>query len=287
MTQTATVFTKVGAVHVELPPAEHAVMDGVLWGAIDAFPTPAYWTYQVLARRAVGAPAQFRLGRSLAEEVGACLLGGHGIPAAVGLAAYERLRERGAFESTSITEATLHSWLKEPLEVLGRPVRYRFAAQKARYLATALPIVNRAPSLTAGRELRDWLLRVPGIGPKTASWVARNWLGADDVAILDIHILRFGQAIGLFPRHLSVESHYTKLETLFVDFSIAVGLRASELDAVIWSEMASSPMAVRHVVQHLRDEAQDRVALLPQRTRSGRKRGGAGYRDPSTASPAP
>ncbi|MDZ3993341.1 hypothetical protein PspTeo4_24872 [Pseudomonas sp. Teo4] len=46
--------------------------------------------------------------------------------------------------------------------------------------------------LHSGRALRDWLLELPGIGYKTASWVARNWLDADDVAILDIHILRAG-----------------------------------------------------------------------------------------------
>jgi endonuclease III len=42
-------------------------------------------------------------------------------------------------------------------------------------------------------------MSLPGIGPKTASWIARNWLDADDVAILDIHIMRVGQVIGLFP----------------------------------------------------------------------------------------
>lgn len=259
MTQSATVLTKVGALHVELPRADDEVMDGVLWGAIDAFPTPAYWAYQVLARRAVGAPLQFRLGRSLVEEVGACLLGGHGIPAPVGLAAYDRLRARGAFGATAVNETTLQMWLNEPLEVSGRSVRYRFAAQKARYLATALPLAKNAPQFSVGRELRDWLLELPGIGPKTASWVARNWLSADDVAILDIHIVRIGQAIGLFPPSLSVERHYAELESLFLKFSITLGVRASELDAVIWHEMASSPMVVRHVMQHLRDDGSDRT----------------------------
>lgn len=105
----------------------------------------------------------------------------------------------------------------------------------------------------SGRLLRDWLMQLPGIGPKTASWIARNWMDADDVAILDIHIMRVGQAIGLFPRELTVERHYRELETLFLQFSQALDVRASELDAVLWYEMASSPTMARVIIDQLRE----------------------------------
>jgi len=251
MTQSAVFLTHPATVQVQLPHPEHEVMDGVLWGALEAFPTPAYWHCQVVARRLTGQPAAYRLGRSLAEEVGACLLGGHGITATVGLAAYEHLRGKGAFTGSVHSQAQLEAWLREPLTVNARQVNYRFASQKAKYLAAALPVSHRAPAFKEGKALRDWLLQLAGIGPKTASWIARNWLDADDVAILDIHIMRIGQALGLFPRHYSVERHYFELEDLFLKFSGALGVRASELDAVMWQEMASSPSAVAFVMDRL------------------------------------
>jgi thermostable 8-oxoguanine DNA glycosylase len=251
MNQTPTILTRNGAIQVELPAANAMLLPGVSWGAVEAFPSPAYFAFQVIARRLVGRPAQYSLGRTIAEEVGACLLGGHGIPGKVGIAAYEHLRSKGAFRAVVPNQEQLEAWLREPLYVEKRVVRYRFAAQKARYLAQALPMLRSAPSFTVGRHLREWLLDIPGIGPKTASWIARNWLHADDVAILDIHILRVGQLAGLFPKGLTVERHYLQLEELFLNFSAALDVRPSELDAVIWYEMASSPASVRHVLDHL------------------------------------
>lgn len=256
MSQTAAVLTRNGAIQIELPAATTELLPGVHWGAVEAFPSPAYFAFQVIARRLVGRPAQYSLGRTLAEEVGACLLGGHGIPGEVGIAAYEQLRARGAFGATLPSQEQLEAWLREPIQVGKRSVLYRFAAQKARYLAYALPMLHCAPTFTVGRHLRDWLLDVPGIGPKTASWIARNWLHADDVAILDIHIMRVGQLAGLFPKNLTVERHYLQLEELFLKFSAALDVRPSELDAVVWYEMASSPASVRHVLDHLEGRPQ-------------------------------
>lgn len=243
--QTAAILGPVGVMQLELPPASELLLPGVPWGRVEGFPTPAYWAYQVMSKRVLGGPPEYKLGNTLAEEVAACLLGGHGIPAAVGIVAFERLRQRGLLSGTP-TEEELLKQLEEPLIVHGRAVRYRFAKQKARYLSEALEWVatGNAP-LQTGRALRDWLLQLKGIGPKTASWVARNWLRADDVAILDIHILRVGVAIGLFPKNLSVERHYFALEELFLTFSQRMGVRASELDAVIWFEMARSPLSTQ------------------------------------------
>ena len=71
-------------------------------------------------------------------------------------------------------------------------------------------------------------MELPGIGPKTASWVARNWLAADDVAILDIHILRAGLLGGFLTPQLTVERHYLELEEEFLRFSAAIGTRPSD-----------------------------------------------------------
>lgn len=250
MLQSAAVFSKVGAFKLELPPADSELLPGVRWGAIDAFPTPAYWLFQIFERRMTGGPPNYKLGRTLSEELGACLLGGHGIPAEVGIVAYQRLREAGVFSvGADTSEDRIREMLLTPLTVGTRQIRYRFASQKSKYLSAALGAIHGAPQRSTGRELRDWLTSLPGVGLKTASWVARNWMGADDVAILDIHILRFGRAIGLFDPKLKVERDYLKLEGLFLKFSTSMDIRPSELDAVIWHEMANSPMSVRELTQ--------------------------------------
>jgi thermostable 8-oxoguanine DNA glycosylase len=240
-------------VQMELPNADDELLPGVTWGAIEAFPSPAYWAYQVAARRALGQRIYHRIGESLREEVAACILGGHGIPASVGLAAFRNLKALGSLERVSTQEALL-AQLSQPLVVNERPVRYRFARQKARYLHAALSALERAtPPTHCGQALRDWLVCLPGVGYKTASWIARNWLDADDVAILDIHVLRAGALAGFLDESLRVERHYRELEKQFLRFSAAIGVRASELDAVIWSEMMSSPSTVRGFIRDVTD----------------------------------
>lgn len=271
MTQVAGIFSGKLAMQVELPDAEEQVMPGVRWGAVEAFPTPAYWAYQVLARRFTGQVIRHRLGHNLVEEVAACLLGGHGIPAQVGLAAFQRLRDEKALAAGS--EADLLRLLSEPLEVEGRRVRYRFASQKARYLhlATQRLAKETAPTHT-GRALRDWLTGFDGIGLKTASWIARNILDADDVAILDIHILRAGALAGFFDRSLTVERHYLSLEERFLEFSQHLQVRPSELDSVIWLDMKMSPASVNRLLDGKRSGVMTAAPVSSRATLTANKR---------------
>ena len=127
MSQHGAVFVGPTVVQVELPAAEVEVLPGLCWGAIEAFPTPAYWAYQVIAHRVLAGPPRHRLGRTLAEEVVACLLGGHGVPADIGLAAFRHLRSTGLLHKTPTAE-TLCTALREPMTVDGRTVHYRFAS---------------------------------------------------------------------------------------------------------------------------------------------------------------
>jgi thermostable 8-oxoguanine DNA glycosylase len=189
------------------------------------------------------------LGSTLREEVAACLLGGHGIPASVGIAAFDTLKTAGMFGGDIPEIHELEAILSSPINLNGHLIRYRFARQKARYLHAALIKLSReeAPE-RSGKSLRNWLLDVPGIGFKTASWIARNWLGADDVAILDIHIYRAGIIGGYFDTSMTVEKDYLSLEEQFIKFSNALGVRTSELDAVVWYEMMASPTTVHRVI---------------------------------------
>lgn len=269
--QRACVMLESMTINVELPAAEAEVVPGVPWGAVEAFPTPAYWAYQVMARRIEARSVRYKLGKTLREEVGACLLGGHGIPASIGLLAYQHLKAKGAFEAEPPDEQALFQWLSEPMPHQGRLLRYRFANQKARYLAAAMrKLAQEAPPEQSGRDLRDWLTTIPGIGFKTASWVARNWLDADDVAILDIHILRAGVLAGFLDAELSVERDYLTLEAQFLEFSHGLGVRASELDAVIWLDMMASPLTVGATLNAL-PESKFKAKHAPSRPRSQRR----------------
>lgn len=247
--QLGSVFVDNKMLRIELPKPDEEVIPGVHWGAIESFLTPAYWAYQVLANRIIGNNINYKLGETLKEEVGACLLGGHGIPSNVGLAAFYHVKSRGAFSDQPPSQESLLDWLKEPIEVEGRQIRYRFANQKSRYLYEALRKLSiEEPPISSGKALRNWLLTIPGIGYKTASWIARNWLDADDVAILDIHILRAGLLGNFFEGNLTVERHYLELEEQFIRFSEALGVRASELDALMWLEMMSSSSSVHNIM---------------------------------------
>lgn len=259
-------------VQVELPPAHAEVMPGVAWGAVEAFPTPAYWAYQVLARRISCTTIAHKLGGDLVEEVAACLLGGYGIPSEVGLAAFHRLRDGGVLRVPA-EEAEILKLLSTPLNVAGRAVRYRFAAQKARYLSRALRLLADEPAPAgSGRALRDWLTQLPGVGLKTASWIARNVMDADDVAILDIHIVRAGELGGFFDPSLTVERHYLDLEARFLEFSHHLQVRPSELDSVIWLEMKLSPRSVSRLLADRRAGAvaklRNSVRRLPRSNES-------------------
>jgi len=66
MTQMASLLTRTGTIQVEMPAPDEPLMGSVHWGAFDVFPTPAYWQYQVMARRLAGRPAGYKLGRTLA-----------------------------------------------------------------------------------------------------------------------------------------------------------------------------------------------------------------------------
>lgn len=238
-----TVYTQIGKsiIKIELPPEDSEVVDGVIWGNVAAFPSVAYWAFQVLERRLSNRTIHYKLGRTLLEEVGACLLGGHGIPAYIGLAAYEHLKDLGAFDGQPKSEAELYQWLSRPILANGKAVKYRFAKQKARYLADAILKLAGWEQIPAeGITLRNKLTEINGIGLKTASWVARNWLDADDVAILDIHIYRAGLLAGFFPPSLTVEKDYLELERRFVEVAKGMDIRTSEFDAVIWHEMQGS-----------------------------------------------
>lgn len=221
---------------LELPSPDEHVLPGIRWGAFDELLTPAYWRGQAWQHERLGTYRDLRLGRTLAEELAACLLGGFGMKAEFGLAAYARLRDRGLLDGTP-TEGLLECNLAEPFAIRGHTRRYRFPRQKARYLAGCLRLLSHFTEPQDDVVLRDRLAEFPGIGLKTASWIVRNYRGSNRVAVIDVHILRAGRHIGLFPPESTPHRHYCNLERAFIRFATALDAGAGTLDGLIWDYM--------------------------------------------------
>ena len=221
---------------IELPSPEIEVVPGVFWGKAEDLLSPAFWKYQAAARRETVHDNDYRLGRSLLEEVSVCLLGGYGMPAELGLAAFERLQSLDLLDGHG-SQSDIETALTEPFEMNGRLRRYRFARQKSRYLASSLNQLRHAILPHCEKQCRDYLTTLDGIGPKTASWIVRNHFASDDIAILDIHIIRAGIVIGLFEPTADPARRYFQLEARFLEFCRGLGEPASLVDALMWDFM--------------------------------------------------
>jgi N-glycosylase/DNA lyase len=205
------------------------------WGFAHELGTAAYWVEQTRLR---DTPESYALGATLAEEVAACLLGGHGIPADIGLAAYRAVRDAGLLDAPADTDV-YEAVLATPLRVPGRDraVRYRFARQRARRLAESLAVLDRAVPPADPLALRSWLMNLPGVGPKTASWIVRNRSASDEIAIIDVHVHRAGIAAGFFSASWLLPRDYAIFEAAFCRVAALGGVSAAALDACVWDQM--------------------------------------------------
>jgi thermostable 8-oxoguanine DNA glycosylase len=162
------------------------------------------------------------------------------MPSEVGIAAFKAVKRAGLLEGAP-TEGDVESVLSRPLVLNGRSVHYRFCRPRSRYLSAAIRDLRRLDIQDKPHtEFRDLLTTIDGIGLKTASWITRNWLDSDEVAVLDVHVLRAGEIIGLFDPQASISRDYRILERRFLAFAAAISVRASRLDALIWRQMKSS-----------------------------------------------
>ena len=233
---------------LELPNSSVEVLPGIPWGDHTDLFTPACWKTQLWFEQDNFDYTSHRIGKTLAEEVSACILGGYGIPAEVGLAAFYKLREKGMFKK-ALKEEDILKILKKPLEINNKQVHYRFAKQKAKYLSCALEkVFTESPPIKNAKDFRSWLMEIKGVGLKTASWITRNWLNSDEIAIIDIHIHRAGLLMGIYDSKQSPSKNYLEMEKSFLELAKSMGVKASELDAFIWQEMKlAGNMVIRRI----------------------------------------
>lgn len=250
-----------GVVSRELPDPTQLVMPGVVWGESWRTFTPAYWVAQMWMSGIEQKPASpFSAMDALESELAFCLLGGFGITAELATAAFDACDAAGLVSGRCTDAASWTSVLREPLDVNGRAARYRYPNQKAIYLAAAMRALSQGQvDTSSGKALRDSLLAVQGIGPKTAGWVARNQLDSDDVAILDIHIVRAGQLCNLYTFEQRVERDYFEMEAQFLALCKAMGVRPAMLDCIIWTEMRELGPVVHRALDRKRGGPQPPV----------------------------
>ena len=200
--------------------------------------TKSYWGVQYYL--AEQSPYSFRLGSTLLEEVVACLLGGYGLKAEMGLLAFHRMKNLRLIRS-GVTLEEIDDAISQPFKLNGRSVHYRFPHQKAKFIYTFLqrPDIGEFENIH-GSTLRNKLMTVNGIGPKTASWIARNRGEGEDVAIVDIHIYRAGRLAGFIDPKWDIRKDYFKIEESFLEFCHSMDALPSKMDTIMWNQMKAS-----------------------------------------------
>lgn len=200
--------------------------------------TKSYWEVQYYLDDTCH--EDYRLGSNLREEVVACLLGGYGLKAELGLLVFHRIKNMRLIRSGVSLEA-IEDAIGAPFRWNGKEVHYRFSRQKAKYIFLFLQRddIDDLETL-CGSCLRNRLMTIKGIGPKTASWIARNYGNCEDVAIVDIHIYRAGRLAGFVNPKWDMQKDYYKIEESFLDFCHSIHALPSKMDSIMWSQMKES-----------------------------------------------
>ncbi|HOU37204.1 MAG TPA: N-glycosylase/DNA lyase [Candidatus Omnitrophota bacterium] len=122
----------------------------------------------------------------------------------------------------------------------------RFYRNKTGYIVAARAFLSASGSLRIKDKLdgkdpfaaREWLVKnIRGIGYKEASHFLRNIGMGEDLAILDIHILRNLERLGVIkqvPRSLT-RKKYLDIEGKLREFARKTGIPTGHLDLLFWS----------------------------------------------------
>jgi N-glycosylase/DNA lyase len=188
----------------------------------------------------------------LRKELLFCLLGGHGVTYELGRSAAQVVQALRPFDPSwtpGRLRRTVHRELAtpqfEPRRRDGGLRRYRFPERKATLIAEAISWVHAQRGLRRGlaereteTERRSWLCGCPGVGMKTASWLLRNCNWAQNLAILDVHLIR-----ALCEAHViderSVPRDYEVIEGAYLRWAEQLGACPASLDLFLWDVQRS------------------------------------------------
>jgi N-glycosylase/DNA lyase len=142
-----------------------------------------------------------------------------------------------------LRDAGFRSQHINPEPILRRKEHYiRFHKTKTRHLLQMKKqfsdIAQKLSEPASASDLREWLVtHIIGLGYKEATHFLRNIGKNDGLAILDRHILRTLERLGIvdsIPNSIS-KKQYLEIEQRFKMFANDIGIVLDELDLVFWS----------------------------------------------------
>lgn len=153
--------------------------------------------------------------------------------------------------SISIKELTvkIQTILSSALEIEGHLIRYRFPNAKSKYIAYNLIYLQEMGGLKSLLSQADEIAKlraffvkeIKGIGPKQSSHFLRNVGYSNEVAVLDVHILRYMHIQGIieetYTKAISTLKQYEKLESLLINFLKYMKYPIGFVDQAIWIVM--------------------------------------------------
>jgi N-glycosylase/DNA lyase len=189
---------------------------------------------------------------ALWRELSCCILSSQ-VPYGLAQSAADEIHSTGVLASKS--SRSTEDVQSELLKVLSRKLavgvsyrRYRFPASRSRQLALSWRAIHEQGGLSNLlaktqdiQEARRWFVaHAPGLGPKQASMFLRNSGTSYKLAILDRHVLRYMDVIGLGVSGISQTSNlvaYRTSELILQTHADEVGYPIGLLDWAIWIVM--------------------------------------------------
>ena len=182
------------------------------------------------------------------DELLFCLLGGFGITYEHGQSAYGTIRQLRPFSSDwqyeHLFEAILSSLMRpqfEPRRRDGSFRRYRFPRQRAsvivkarKWVLTQEPLDKCLIRLDSPKDRRRFLSECPGVGFKSASWLLRNLGLGNELAIIDVHLLRALMDARRISRDVRIPKDYEMAEEAFLAWCDELGAPAAAFDLFVW-----------------------------------------------------
>jgi N-glycosylase/DNA lyase len=192
----------------------------------------------------------------LRKELVGCILSSQ-VRNETAIASTENLDRAGLLEDAWWSESQVDNFASRVFEVLSGKredlpyqVCHRFFRSRSRQLSQArdalaeFPLRGRLATVDSPRELRRCLVSdIPGVGPKQASMFLRNISASYDLAILDMHVLRFMEIQDLLTIsqvRISTVSGYEKTERVVVEYADSLGYPVGYLDWAIWATMKAA-----------------------------------------------
>ena len=118
---------------------------------------------------------------------------------------------------------------------------HRFPNTRAKYIVEARKrknLIRKILNQKNEQEIREWLVKnIKGIGYKEASHFLRNIGKGEELAILDRHIFKNLELLGVIgevPQNLS-NKRYIEIEKGMQEFANRIKIPMSHLDFVLWS----------------------------------------------------